>query len=142
MKSIESKPIVPQRPSLSSSPQILTPAPKPATKPGDEKALAKVISYTLMPAPKKPAPSTEQLKLQDQLIIACEQGDLKAVQALFKTTFFRKLTAKPDVANTAGKQPLGAAVWGMNPSVVDELLMQAGGVAGAIWNGTNVKDII
>ena len=91
---------------------------------------------TFIPAPKtEPMKvSKEQLKLQNELVTACEQGDLKAVQALFKTTFFRKITAKPDVANTVGKQPLGAAVWGMNPDIVNELLKQVGGVAPMTWD--------
>ena len=106
------------------------------TKPLPIPAMSQILPQTLMPAPKsEPVKvSKEQLKLQDELVIACEQGDIKAVQALFKTTFFRKITAKPDVANTAGKQPLGAAVWGMNPDVVNELLKQAGGVAPMTWD--------
>ncbi len=106
------------------------------TKPLPVPAMSQIIPQTLMPVPKsEPVKvSKEQLKLQDELVIACEQGDIKAVQALFKTTSFRKITAKPDVANTAGKRPLCAAVWGMNPDVVNELLKQAGGVAPFTWD--------
>ena len=79
-----------------------------------------------MPPP-KPKASPEQLKLQDQLIAACKQGDEKAVKALLQQG------AKPDMANAKGEQPLGAAVWGMCPDVVNALLKQAGGVAPMTW---------
>ena len=46
-------------------------------------AVSQIIPHTLMPSP-KPKASAEQLKLQDQLITACKQGDEKAVTALFK----------------------------------------------------------
>ena len=81
---------------------------------------------TLMPAP-KPRATPEQLALQDQLIAACKQGDAKAVEALFKRG------AKPDIANAKGEQPLGAAIWGMSPDVVNTLLKQAGGAASVTW---------
>ncbi len=81
----------------------------------------------------KSADIVEQWKLQDQLIIACEQGDLKEVQVLFNTTFFRKMTAKPNLMNRRGKHPLGAAVWGMNLDVVNVVLKQAGGVVLMTW---------
>ena len=81
---------------------------------------------TLMPA--KPKASPEQLKLQDQLIAACKQGDEKAVKAVTQQG------AKPDMANAKGEQPLGAAVWGMCPDVVNALLKQAGGVAPMTWD--------
>ena len=41
--------------------------------------------------------------------------------------------AKPDIANAKGEQPLGAAVWGMCPDVVNALLKQAGGIAPMTW---------
>ncbi len=41
--------------------------------------------------------------------------------------------AKPDIANAKGEQPLGAAVWGMCPDVVNALFKQAGGVAPMTW---------
>jgi serine/threonine protein kinase len=72
-------------------------------------------SQRLMPAPKA-AVSAEQLKLQDALILACEHGDEKKVKNCLSQG------AKLDVANTAGKYPLGAAVWGMNSKVVSSLL--------------------
>jgi Ankyrin repeats (many copies) len=85
-------------------------------------------SQNLMSAPKQVTLSKlKELQLQDELITACEQGDVKAARALLKKG------AKPDAANSAGKQPLGAAVWGMNPKVVDELLKQMGGVAPMTW---------
>jgi hypothetical protein len=67
------------------------------------------------------------LKLQDALILACEHGDAKEVLNCIKRG------AKPEVANTVGKYPLGAAVWGMNPEVVNELLKQMGEVAPMTW---------
>ena len=73
------------------------------------------------------APRKEQLRLQDELVKACEQGDVEA------TIKWLKQGAKPNVANTLGKPPLGAAVWGMNPVVVNELLKQMGGIAPMTW---------
>ena len=89
--------------------------------------MSQIIQQTISAPPKLKA-TPEQLALQDKLIAACEQGDEKAVTALLKQG------AKPDVAGTPdrfspGKQPLGAAVWGMCPDVVNALLKQAGGVA-------------
>jgi hypothetical protein len=69
----------------------------------------------------------EQLQLQNQLITMCEQGDEKAVIALLKRG------ARPDVSDAKSKQPLGAAVWGMCPGVVNALLAQTGGVASMTW---------
>ncbi len=88
--------------------------------------VSQVISQTIM-APPKPKVTPEQLALQDQLIAACKQGDVKAVEVLFKRG------AKPDIANAKDEQPLGAAVWGMCPDVVNTLLKQAGGVASMTW---------
>ncbi len=81
---------------------------------------------TSIPAPKS-LTRVEQLKLQDQLILACKQGDEKAVTALFRQG------AKPDMTNTGGEQPLGAAVWGMCPGVVNALIKQAEGIAPMLW---------
>ena len=61
------------------------------------------------------------------MIEACKQGDEKAVVALLKQG------AKTDMPNEKGEQPLGAAVWGMCPDVVNALLKQAGGVAPMAW---------
>ena len=68
-----------------------------------------------------------QLLLQNKLIAVCKQGDDKAVKALLRQG------AKPDMADAKGEQPLGAAVWGMCPDVVNALLEQAGGVAPMTW---------
>ena len=84
-------------------------------------------SQILMPAPKRLV-SPARLQPQDQLVKACERGDEKTVTALLKQG------AKPDMANTQGKQPLGAAVWGMCPDVVNALLKQAGGIAPITWD--------
>ena len=85
----------------------------------------------LIPPP-KPRATPEQLALQDRLIAACENGDEKAVTTLLKQG------ARPDAAGapgwfSPGKQPLGAAVWGMCPDVVNALLQQLGGVASMTW---------
>lgn len=68
-----------------------------------------------------------QTTLQDALVDACEKGDAKETYRLLKQG------AKADVANTTGKQPIGAAVWGMNPSVVNALLQALGGVSPKSW---------
>ena len=78
-------------------------------------------------APPKPKATPEQLALQDQLIAACKQGDAKTVEALLKQG------AQPDIANAKGEQPLGAAVWGMCPDVVNALLKEAKGIAPMTW---------
>ena len=70
-----------------------------------------------------------ELCLQDQLITACKQGDAVAVMSLLQQG------AQPGIANAQGEQPLGAAVWGMCPDVVNGLLKQAGGVASMTWRG-------
>ncbi len=88
--------------------------------------VSQTISQTLIPPPKLKS-SPEQLTLQDQLIAACKQGDAKTVIALLKRG------AGPDIANAKGEHPLGAAVWGMCPDVVNALLKQAGGVAPMTW---------
>ncbi len=92
----------------------------------EELRLSQIIQQTVI-APPKPKASPEQLKLQDQLIAACKQGDEKAVKALLQQG------AKPDIANAKGEQPLGAAVWGMCPDVVNTLLKEAKGIAPMTW---------
>ncbi len=94
-------------------------------------SISQAIPQTLIPPP-KPQATPEQLKLQDELIAACEQGDAKTVTRLLAQG------AKPDVAGTPGrfslgKQPLGAAVWGMCPDVVNALLKEAKGIAPMTW---------
>ena len=103
----------------------------PVQSPKSTPSISQAIPQTLIPPPKLQA-TPRQLALQDQLIAACEQGDAKTVTLLLKQG------AKPDVAGTPGrfslgKQPLGAAVWGMCPDVVNALLKQAGGVAPMTW---------
>jgi hypothetical protein len=66
-------------------------------------------------------------QLQDQLVTACEQGNVTAVLVLLKRG------AKPDLANSIGKQPLGAAIWSMCPGTVNVLLAQAGDIALMTW---------
>ena len=83
-----------------------------------------------LPMPKKIisiAQSPEQGQLQYRLITACKQGDEKTVISLLQQG------AKADMASPAGEQPLGAAIWGMNPAVVHALIQQAGGVAAMNW---------
>ena len=89
--------------------------------------VSQTIAQTILPPP-KPKASPTQLALQDQLIAACKQGDEKAVKVLLQRG------AKPNMANTQGEQPLGAAVWGMCPDVVNALLKQASDVAPMTWD--------
>ncbi len=88
--------------------------------------VSQTIAQTIMPPP-KPKATPEQLMLQDKLIMACKQGDAKAVGTLLQQG------AKPDIANAKGEQPLGAAVWGMCPNAVIALLKQTGGVTSMTW---------
>ena len=67
------------------------------------------------------------LQLQDELVKACEQGDVKATRTLLKKG------AKPDTTNSTGKQPLGAAVWGMNFEIVDLLIKHNRGIPPLSW---------
>ena len=85
--------------------------------------------HILLPQPQlsKMSVSKDQLTVQDVLVTACEQGDLKAAQALFKTTLFRRTAAKPNLPNSQGKYPLPAAIYGMNPLIVGLLQTQAKG---------------
>ena len=99
-----------------------SPLPLPKSTP----PVSQIIPQTIMPPP-KPKASPAQLALQDQLITACKQGNEKAVKA------FLQQGAKPDIANAKDEQPLGAAVWGMCPAVVNALLKQAGGIAPITW---------
>ncbi len=85
------------------------------------------IPQTLIPPPKLYT-TPRQSALQDKLITACKQGDEKAVEVLLQQG------ANPDMANNKGEQPLGAAVWGMCPDVVNTLLKQAGGVVSMTWD--------
>ncbi|MBS0351817.1 MAG: protein kinase, partial [Proteobacteria bacterium] len=84
-------------------------------------------SQTLMPTPTRQT-NPDQLKLQDQLIVACKQADEKAVTALLSRG------AKPDILSTKGEHPLGAAVWSMCLNVVSTLLKQAGSDALLTWD--------
>lgn len=74
-----------------------------------------------------PAPNPAQIKLQDDLVTACEKGDEKETSRLLKQG------AKPDIANKKGKQPLGAAIWGMNQKVTRILLQAMGGTSSMSW---------
>lgn len=65
--------------------------------------------------------------LQNELVKACEQGDLKAVQAAVTKG------ASVSKSNSVGKQPLGAAIWGMNPEVVRYILIKSGDKATMSW---------
>ncbi|MBS0351688.1 MAG: protein kinase, partial [Proteobacteria bacterium] len=89
--------------------QMIATPPKRAPAP-----MSQVIPQTLMPAP-KPTASPEQLELQKQLIVACKRGDADTVTTLLTQG------AKPDMPDAKGEQPLGAAVWGMCPDVVNAL---------------------
>ena len=58
------------------------------------------------------------LTLQNELILACEQGNLSAVKGAIQKG------AKPFDPDATGKHPIGAAVWGMSPEILDYLLSQ------------------
>jgi len=66
--------------------------------------------------------------LQNQLVIACEQGDLKAVETLINQG------ANSEIANEKGKRSLGAAVWSMNPQLVSYLLAKTPALAEMNWD--------
>ena len=60
----------------------------------------------------------KQKKIQEKLITACKNGDIKTVEsALNEGVSLVKETAK-------GENPLGAAIWGMNPNVVKMILQK------------------
>lgn len=66
-------------------------------------------------------------EMQDRLVVACEQGDLEGVKKAVK------LGAKVGLRDRVGKHPLGAAVWGMNPEVVNYLTEEMKGIAVLTW---------
>ncbi len=68
-----------------------------------------------------------QSALQDQLVTACKEGDEKQVGMLLEKG------ALPDMPNAEGEQPLGAAVWGMCPNIINALLTRVDGVAPMTW---------
>ncbi len=70
---------------------------------------------------------TMQWRLQVQLIAACKRGDDTAVTALLEQG------AKPGLENHDGEHPLGAAIWGMNPTVVNLLITKNSGIAPMTW---------
>ena len=59
---------------------------------------------------------TKFLKLQDKLVVACEKGNLAAVKKAISKG------AEVNQPNALGKQPLYAAVYGMNPEVVNYVI--------------------
>lgn len=73
------------------------------------------------------APLKAETGKQKELIKACKEGDVKAVQLLLKKG------ARADLAIVEGEHPLGAAVWGMNPEVLGSLLSQMGGGSPLNW---------
>ena len=68
-----------------------------------------------------------QSALQNQLVTACKEGDEKQVRMLLENG------ALPDMPNAKGEQPLGAAVWGMCPNVINALMTRVDGVAPMTW---------
>ena len=74
-----------------------------------------VQSEPALPESKLPQ-TPEQLRLQNQLIEACRQGDIKAINAALKEK------AQPDKPKADGEYPIGAAVWGMNVEAVSRIL--------------------
>lgn len=79
--------------------------------------------------PVVPASSVEVhvLSVQDELTNACERGDLRVVKAVIEKG------ARADNLDSRGIMPLGAAIWGMNPKVVNYLLSKMGGSTPLSW---------
>jgi hypothetical protein len=68
------------------------------------------------------------MRLQDQLVEACEQGDLEGVKTAIRAG------ALPMEPSSVGRiLPLGAAVVGMNPSIVDFLIQEMQGITPITW---------
>ena len=65
--------------------------------------------------------------LSKELVLACEQGDEKAVEDLLLRG------ADPILETKEGVHRLGAAVWGMNREIVNQLTEAMGGVASLGW---------
>lgn len=82
----------------------------------------------LMPAPKVALnPTQSTLALQDELITACEEGDIK------KITHIVGRGPHSNPASTAGKRSFAIAVHCMNPEGIDALLKQTRGVSPITW---------
>ena len=71
-------------------------------------------SFFLWPEQKKSRELkiSDSKRLQNELVRACENGDLKAVQTSIEKG------ADPNLPDAEDKQPLSAAIWGMNLEVV------------------------
>lgn len=83
----------------------------------------------------------DQLKKQLELVLACEQGDLAAVQKLLNPIL--GTAALPHLPEASGKQPLAAAVFGMNLDVIKLLLlhMQELGVTPLNWQDCETHNL-
>ncbi len=68
-----------------------------------------------------------QSQLQDNLVTACENGDIKAVEESIERG------AQPLLLDSKGKCPFLAAVRGMNPNVMDKLLNCTNGMTPYFW---------
>ena len=77
-------------------------------------------NHTLFQSPSLLTYATGVKSIQDKLILACRNGDEKAVKTLLEQG------AKSNLPNGTGEQPLGAAVWSMCPAIVTALLEQSG----------------
>ncbi len=88
------------------------------------------IQQTFIAPPPKHKNIREVLALQDQLITACRQGDIKAVK------HYLNEGAQPEMRNETGEHPLAAAVWGMCPEIVKvltQLMQQEKGYISMNW---------
>ena len=82
---------------------------------------------------KKPRLSPSQD--QDALVTACEEGNAAEVRRLLNKG------AGANTLNSKGIHPLGAAVWGMNPEVVDTLLGEMKEESSLTWEECEAHNI-
>ena len=82
---------------------------------------------------KKPRLSPSQD--QDALVTACEEGNAAEVRRLLNKG------VGANTLNSKGIHPLGAAVWGMNPEVVDTLLGEMKEESSLTWEECEAHNI-
>jgi Protein tyrosine and serine/threonine kinase len=67
------------------------------------------------------------MNIQDELTRACENGDMSAAQVAFNKG------AQANRADSKGKLPLGAAIYGLNPNIVNDMIRRMGGISPMAW---------
>ena len=78
---------------------------------------------------------TRLISLQGELVKACEAGDEKRVSELLGQG------VKGEVCNEQEIHPLGAAVWGMNPEVVNLVIASTKGMASLTWTECEAHNV-